>query len=75
LLAQEKVTKEKGTPELRARLRRVRGQARDSHTRHPAAGANGAHPCAPPLRGLVRTCPPLRYGAPGKTNVKTKSLG
>ena len=30
------------------------GRAEDFQTRHPGSAENGAHPCAPPLRGLAR---------------------
>ncbi|QEN94048.1 hypothetical protein F0H33_12170 [Xanthomonas translucens pv. undulosa] len=40
----------------------VRVHDGDSRKGHPAPAANGAHPCAPPLRGFSPPWPPLRKG-------------
>ena len=54
LLVQRKVGK-RNTPRRSARReRRVRSHDGNFRTGHPALAENGAHPCAPPLRGFTR---------------------
>src|SRR3546814_15032787 len=63
---------QRNTPRLRARRVAPGPRSRRDFPRgHPALAENAAHPCAAPLRGLVRRL--RRYG--GATSVKIKLKG
>ncbi|GAA3924058.1 hypothetical protein GCM10022229_17400 [Luteimonas lutimaris] len=65
---------QRNTPRLRARRCAPGPRSRRDFPRgHPAPAENAAHPCAAPLRGLVRRL--RRYGGAPKVKSKIKGKG